>query len=53
MDLPLTGSNELLFVHTDKISVTIKGKASHPNFQGIEYKKTDSTLKIFCIENFE
>ena len=53
MDLPLTGSNELLFVHTDKVSVTIKGKASHPNFKGIEYKKKDSTLKIFCIENFE
>ena len=37
MDSQLTGSNELLYVQTEKVSVTIKGKATHPNFQGIEF----------------
>lgn len=53
MDLHLTGSNELLYIQTEKVSVTIKGKASHPNFSGIEYTSGDSTLKIHCIDNFE
>lgn len=53
MDLQLTGSNELLYVQTEKVSVTIKGKASHPNFQGIEYTDEDSSLKVYCVENFE
>lgn len=53
MDLQLTGSNELLYVQTEKVSVTIKGKASHPNFQGIEYKEGDSSLGVYCVENFE
>ena len=53
MDLQLTGSDELLYVKTEKVSVTIKGKASHPNFQGIEYKEGDSSLKIYCVENFQ
>ena len=44
MDSQLTGSNELLYVQTEKVSVTIKGKATHPNFQGIEYKNGDSYL---------
>lgn len=53
MDLQLTGSNELLYVQTEKVSVTIKGKASHPNFQGIEYLDGDSSLKIFCVDEFQ
>ncbi len=53
MDLQLTGSNELLYVQTEKVSVTIKGKASHPNFQGIEYTDGDSSLGVYCVENFE
>ena len=53
MDLQLTGSNELLYIQTEKVSVTIKGKASHPNFQGIEYTEGDSSLKIYCVDDFE
>ena len=46
MDSQLTGSNELLYVQTEKVSVTIKGKATHPNFQGIEHKNGDSSIKV-------
>lgn len=52
MDLQLTGSNELLYVKTEKVSVTIKGKPSHPNFQDIEYTDGDSSIKAYCVENF-
>lgn len=48
-----TGSDELLYIQTEKISVTIKGQASHPNTQGVEYSEKDSLLKIFCDETFE
>ena len=30
-----TGSDELVYIQTDKLSVTIKGPASHPEFQGV------------------
>ncbi len=52
MDSQRTGSNELLYVQTEKVSVTIKGKAVHPNFQEIEYGKGDSSLKIHCSDEF-
>lgn len=52
MDSQLTGSNELLYVQTEKVSVTIKGKATHPNFQGIEYKNGDSFIKVHCVDDF-
>ena len=53
MDSQLTGSNELLYVQTEKVSVTIKGKATHPNFQGIEYKNGDSSIKVHCVDDFQ
>lgn len=53
MDSQLTGSNELLYVQTEKVSVTIKGKATHPNFQGIEYKTGDSSIKVYCVDDFQ
>lgn len=53
MDLQLIGSNDLLFIKTPKVSLTIKGKASHPIFDGIEYKNDDSTLKIYSLEEFD
>lgn len=53
MALRHIGSNELLCVQNKKVSVIIKGKAVHPNFEGIEYTDRDSTLKVYCIENFE
>lgn len=53
MDSQLTGSNELLYVQTEKVSVTIKGKATHPNFQEIEYKNGDSSIKVHCVDDFQ
>ncbi len=53
MDLQLTGYNELVYIKTPKVSVTIKGKASHPSFDGIEYKSGDSSFKVHCIDDFE
>ena len=50
--LPI-GSDELLYIQTSKLSVTIKGQASHPNNQGAEYTQKDSLLKVFCDETFE
>ena len=53
MDLLHTGSDELVCIQTDKVSVIIKGQASHPSFQGIEYTDRDSTFKVFCSEEFD
>lgn len=48
-----TGSDELVYIQTGKVSVTIKGQAVHPNIQNAEYLEKDSTLKVFCDENYE
>ena len=48
-----TGSDELVYIQTDKVSVTIKGQASHPNTQGAECTEKDSFLKVFCDEHYE
>lgn len=48
-----TGSDELVYIQTDKISVTIKGQASHPNTQGAEYSENESFLKVFCDDIYE
>lgn len=53
MDSQRIGSNQLLWIRTEKVDVTIKGKATHPNFQGIEYKQGDSALRIHCSDEFE
>lgn len=48
-----TGSDELVYIQTDQVSVTIKGRASHPNHQGAERSEKESFLKVFCDEPFE
>jgi len=48
-----TGSDELVYIQTDKVSVTIKGQASHPNNQGAEHTEKESFLKVFCDETYE
>ena len=53
MALPRTGSDELLYIHTDKVSVTIKGQASHPDFQGVEFQKKESSLNVICDDDFD
>ena len=46
-----TGSDELVYIQTDKVSVTIKGPASHPHNQGAEHLEKESFLKVFCDES--
>ena len=53
MDSQHIGSNQLLWIRTEKVDVTIKGKAAHPNFQGREYKQGDSSLRVHCSDEFE
>lgn len=53
MALPRTGSDELVYIHTNKVSVTIKGQASHPDFQGVEFQKKESSLKVICDDDFD
>lgn len=48
-----TGSDELVYIQTEKVSLTIKGPASHPGFQGVEYREGDSRLKVICNDAFE
>ena len=53
MDSPHTGSDELIYVQTDKVSVTVKGRAVHPSFQDAEWPDQDSTIKVYCDDPFE
>lgn len=53
MASPHTGSDELVYLQTEKVSVTIKGQASHPNIQGTEHQEKESFLKVFCDERYE
>ncbi|MCR5421975.1 MAG: restriction endonuclease-like protein, partial [Lachnospiraceae bacterium] len=53
MGSQLIGSDELLYIKAPNVSITIKGKASHPNFEGIEYKTGDTLLKVYCMDDFE
>ena len=41
-----TGSDELIYIHTDKVNLTIKGSAAHPSFQGVELQDDASELKM-------
>jgi len=53
MDSPHTGYNELVYIQTDKVRVTIKGNAAHPNFQNVEYEDGESVFKVFCHDKFD
>ncbi len=53
MDLLPTGSDELVYIRTEKVNLTIKGPAAHPSFQGIEYREGDSKFKVSCSEEYE
>ncbi len=51
-DSPPTGS-ELVYLQTDSLSLTIKGPASHPSFQGVEVQEGESSLTIYCEKDFQ
>ncbi len=53
MDSLPTGSNELVYIQTEKIALTIKGRATHPAFQNVEINNGDSILKVFCDDEFD
>lgn len=53
MDLLPTGSDELVYIRTEKINLTIKGPAAHPSFQGVEYREGDSEFKVSCSDDYE
>ena len=53
MDLLPTGSNELVYIQTEEVNLTIKGPASHPSFQGVEYQDGDSVFKVSCSKEYE
>ena len=53
MDSLHTGSDELVYIQTDKVNVTIKGPAAHPNNQGVEYQEGDSAFKVYCCEMYD
>lgn len=46
-------SDELLYVQTDLLIVTIKGSASHPSFPGVEFKEKEASLTITCDDPYE
>ncbi len=48
-----TGSDELVYIETEKIRLTVKGSAAHPDNPGAEYTDKDSTLKVYCDESFD
>lgn len=46
-------TDELVYVQTDAVAVTIKGSASHPAFPGVEFKEKESALRIACDDEYE
>ncbi len=54
MDLLPSGSNkpDLLYIQTDRVALTIRGPASHPNHESAENSEKVSTLKIYCAEEY-
>ena len=45
--------DELVYLQTDFLTVTIKGAASHPAFPGVEFKEKESTLRVSCDDPYE
>ncbi len=50
--LPI-GSDELVYIQTEKVRVTIKGQASHPDAQGAECMDKESTIQAYCDDPYE
>lgn len=53
MDSLHTGSDELVYIRTDEVCLTIKGNAAHPNFQDVECAEGESAFKVFCHGEFD
>lgn len=46
-------SDELVYLQTDLLTVTIKGVASHPAFSGVEFLEKESSVCISCDDFYE
>ena len=53
MDLRHTGSkDELLFLQSESLTVTLKGPSSHPDFPGVHYDKKSASIRVHSSEDF-
>lgn len=48
-----TGSDELVYIQSETVSLTIRGPAWHPNAKGVVYHDKQATLTAFCMEHCE
>lgn len=46
-------TDELVYIQTDLVTVSIKGQASHPSFLGAEIKEKESFLQVSCEDFYE
>lgn len=53
MALHHSGRNELLKVHTDKVTLLIKGPCTHPKLEGREKSAQISAIKVNCSDQTE
>lgn len=53
MDLRHTGSDELVYIQTQSLTLTIKGSAFHPLFPSAEFQEKESNLSIVCDEDYD
>ena len=49
----ISNTDELVYVQTNLLTVTIKGSASHPSFPGVEFKEKEASLRVSCDDPYE
>ena len=53
MDLRRTGSeDELIFLQTSSLTITLKGPSSHPDIPGVHYDKKSAAVRVKSPEDF-
>ena len=43
-----TGFDELVYIQTPEMTLTVKGQASHPSIPGVIFSKKESELRLEC-----
>lgn len=46
-------AEELVYLQTELLTVTVKGPAYHPAFPGVTFREKEATLRISCDDPFE
>lgn len=46
-------TDELVYIQTDLLTLTIKGDASHPSFPGITFTEKDASMHVSCDDTYE